>query len=354
MIHYLLYMQFAFLYSAGTIIGLVVYGSNFEVGSVWSTGWLYLFPVIVLPTLHKWINPFITRVLTLKRPPKWPPLLLAAGAIVGVLAYKPMHFYYWDEHSSLQALTVSLLGVFSYLASVYGASCVEQWQGKHSTAGIGALLILGLIWACALMFPMVPLFGVSLIMAIAILWPVKWSENTRPSNLAENFPVNIFSGYMLFLLMLDLSLIVWDFQIDRQWATYFASVFLMAALSYYILSKRMTYNNRVWIYALVLVAIINMIAGVVWPMWLLQLPHAAIDGLLFGVLCRYFFIPQPTENPAHRMSVAAVAVVWGMVFGYLFYSNLAYVQWRLVFLLPYILLVTFLLKRQANNKKINT
>jgi len=340
MIHYLLLFQFSFLYCLSVVIGLVVYGSNFD----GITGWLYLFPLIVLPIIHKSIYPFIARGLA----PKWRSLILAMGAIIGLVAYKSMHFAYWDEHSSLQATMVSLLGVFSYVASVYGATRVRQWQGKHSMAGVAALLIIALIWWYSSIFPMLPLFAVSSILAVAILWPLGRTTTALQYQLAGKLPTIIRPGYLLFILMLDLSLVVWDFQVNSQWATHIACAFLMASVGYYVVSKLITNSNRIWIYGLTFVFLMNIIAGVIWPFWLLMLPHAAIDGLLLGVLCRYSIISHSGEFQPHRVLAASFIVVWAMVFGYLFYANLDYVQWRVVFILPYLLFLFFLKGRQSS------
>jgi len=340
MIHYLLLFQFTFLYCLSVVIGLVVYGSNFD----GITGWLYLFPLIVLPVIHKSIYPFIARGLA----PKWRSLILAMGAITGLMAYKSMHFAYWDEHSSSQAIAVSLLGVLSYFASVYGATRVRQWQGKHSIAGVAALLIIALTWWYTTVFPMLPLFAVSLILALAILWPLGKTTTALQYQLAGKLPTIIRPGYLLFLLMLDLSLVVWDFQVNSQWATHIACAFLMASVGYYVVSKSITSRIRIWIYGLVFVFLINTIVGIIWPVWLLMLAHAAINGLLLGVLCRYTINSHSGEFQPQGAIAVSLVVVLGMVFGYLFYANLDYVQWRIVFILPYLLFVFFQKRKRSS------
>ncbi len=344
MIHYLLLFQFVFLYCMSATIGLVVYGSNFNVDSGWNSSWLYLFPLIILPALHKWVYPVIARELT----SQWQSLFLLMGAVVGLWAYKPMHFAYWDEHSGAQMIAVSLLGIFSYLASICGVMRVSQWHGRHLAASTGALFIIGVIWVCASAFPMVALLGVSLILAVALLWPVERRLAVQQFPTTANVPSIVHPGYLLFLLVLDLSLVVWDYQIDSQWAVHMAWAFIAAALGYYASSARSISNIRVWVYGLVILVFFNFTAGVIWPVWVLKLPHAAIDGLLLGVLCHYFFKSPTGEFQPQGILTLSAIVVWAMVFGYLFYANLDYVQWRVVLLLPYILLLIIPIGRRTD------
>jgi hypothetical protein len=97
-IHYLLLYQFAFLYAVIIVLGLVVYGSDFDEAA----GNLYFIPLFLLPLLY-WLKAKLLKPLASVAVAN---VILLAGAVVALLAYKQMHFAFWDEHSLPQAIVL--------------------------------------------------------------------------------------------------------------------------------------------------------------------------------------------------------------------------------------------------------
>ena len=88
--YWLLYLQFGLLYLPLLIIGLVVYGSDFDS----STAWISLLPLVSLPALHQvyrhipWAQGFIKS--TSKLTSTVAPLL---GALLALMLARLLYFH---------------------------------------------------------------------------------------------------------------------------------------------------------------------------------------------------------------------------------------------------------------------
>lgn len=343
MIRYLLLLQFPFLYVPTIVLGLVVYGSDFnEVG-----GKLYLLPLFILPVLHRYIR-------------IWSPLLqvagvrvviLIAGIVCALLAYQYLHFNFWDEHSVSQAVYLSLLGLFSYFASVIA---VAQHQAAAPTSIIAvsiAMLVFGLAWMLCAAYPMINLFVIVCVFTVAILSTIGRGRHHGQQLHAiviskTNTPMIV--KYLIFILFMDLAIVAWDYQVNTGWAFSFAITFVSAALVCSVLStvKRgylsglITSRRLLAVPIAVLMTTLNFIAALAWPVFVLSLFHGLLIGVSLGLLMQYVF-RQESNGAAFELTliVMSLPIMIGMVMGYLFYANLAYAGYRFVLLVPLLLLL---------------
>lgn len=333
MIHYLLLYQFTLLYCFTVVMGLVVYGSDFDS----TAGRLYLLPLVVVPLLHRYLDTFARRLTA-------PPLTLAillAGTVLALWAYRPLHFSYWDEHDLQQAVLLALLGPFSYLAGVVASARLQHWQGNHQRAAAAAWLILALVWIVAVAYPMVPLLAMAMIMAVATLWDVPAAQ-MAPLKQAPPVAAAGIAKYLVFLAVLELSLVIWDFQVDSRWGWQLAGAFITAALGCWL-----AFRHQYHLFWLVMTLVcLSFIATIVWPPLVIQPLHSAVVGLCLGWTCGYLL--QGGHNPK-PVVMLALAGPWflGMIIGYLFYANLAYAPWRAVLLVP---LLVWLVRKAVNTK----
>lgn len=337
MIHYLLLYQFPFLYCIIIALGLVVYGSDFDEVS----GNLYLIPLFLLPLLH-W---FIAKLLKSLASVAVANVVLLVGAVVALLAYKQLHFTFWDEHSLSQAIALASLGVLSYLASVVASMRLSVWQGDHQRASAIAWLVLGLSWLGAFYYPMISLFVMALILAVASIWSVTGAidlQLLRP----EKMPATRMVKYLVFLLMLDLSLVVWDYQVNTGWAWYLSGAMITAALGCWLAFK----SGIKYLHPTIIIATINFVAAAIWPGFVLHHLHSGLIGLCLGWSMGYLINAAGSRKHLPVVS-SALWVFLGMALGYAVYANLAYAQWRIVFLVPLLGLV-FLSSRKTTSETV--
>lgn len=334
MIHYLLLFQFTLLYWLIIVVGLIVYGSDFASAA----GKLYLLPLLGLPLLHRFIHRFARGLAS-----PWPAaLILLCGAVLALLAYQPLHFGYWDEHSNRQALLLALLGVFSYLASVVASVRLRHWQGNHQRAVAMTWLLLGLVWMFAVAYPMVALLAMAMILAVASVWSVPVAQALPVTTHAMPMPAGVLK-YLMFLLVLDLGLVIWDYQVDSRWAWYLGGAFITAAVGSWL---ALVMRRRLF-WPVVALACINFIAAIMWPAFVIHPLHSVLIGLCLGWVVGYVLQSDEGPNP-EVMFALSVPLFLGLITGYLFYANLAYVTWRTLLLVP---LVALLLRKPAMRDK---
>lgn len=345
MIRMLLWLQFPLLYVPTVVLGLIVYGSDF--GEL--TGKLYLIPLIVVPLLHQFRQYWLT-MLTIH----WLGVAIYLGAAVcAILVYRQLHFAFWDEHSLSQAVYLSLLGLLSYLASIRAALYAGEVNGGRRIQLSVSLLVIGITWWIAVVYPMINLFLMACVFALGVCWfdtrdrliePVR---SISSSSLASSKIVTTsLYRYLAFLTFLELGLIVWDFQIDTAWAYRLAMVFVVAALMCSVMvtafSKQIStafidsvvsyLKSHVVLFVALLVAV-NFIAAIIWPVWVIHLLHAMLAGLALGLLLPHVLF-QETSLHCFRNISFALPIVLGMVTGYLFYANLVYAEYRILLLVP--------------------
>ena len=333
MIHYLLLFQFTLLYCVTTVLGLVVYGSDFDA----TAGKLYLIPLIAVPVLHRYLKGNARRLAA----PKAATPILLAGAVLALLAYRPLHFGYWDEHSVSQAILLALLGLFSYLGAVVASVRLRHWQGNHQRAATASWLVLGLFWMFAVAYPMIPLLAIAMIMAVAVLWSVPFTQ-TLP---LKQRPVVFAAGavkYLMFLVVLDLGLTVWDYQVDSRWAWHISGAFLTAALGCWLAFT----GKRRFFWPVVAIVCINFVAAILWPWYVVHPLHSALIGISLGWIAGYLLRGDTQLNPVTLLALA-LPLFLGLIVGYLFYANLAYAAWRAILLIPLAIVVAMSLRRPS-------
>lgn len=335
MIHYLLLYQFAFLYSVIIVLGLVVYGSDFDEAA----GNLYFIPLFVLPLLH-WLKAKLLKPLASVAIAN---TVLLVGAVVALLAYKQLHFAFWDEHSLPQAIALSLLGLLSYLASVIAAMRLSVWQGNHQQASAIAWLVLALTWLAAYYFPMIPLFVLAVILAVAGIWSATGVKDLMSLG-SEKMPAARTVKYLVFVLLLDLGLVVWDYQVNTSWAWYLSGAMIAAALGSWLAFT----SSGKYLQLIIIIAAINFVSAVIWPGFILHHVHSGVAGLCLGWSIAYLMNAAGVRKQYLPVVSAALWVFLGLAVGYGVYANLAYAQWRVVFLVP-LLILLILLNRKSTS-----
>jgi len=249
------------------------------------------------------------------------------------LVYQPMHFAYWDEHNLRQAVLLAVLGVFSYLAAVIASVRLQHWQGNHAHAVVMAWLVLGIGCLPAVAYPMISILMMALILAVASVWHVRVKADTPI--VKQDIPFNsAVLKYLFFLLALDFSLTLWDYQVDSRWAWHLALLFITAALG-----SRVAFKTRLKFYWLVVVVVVvNFIVAIVWPGYVISSLHSALIGLCMGWVTGCLLQGPARMNPYIILSIS-FPLVLGLVLGNLFYANLAYETWRALLLLPLTVLI---------------
>lgn len=338
MIHYLLLLQFPLVFCVTTMLGLVVYGSDFED----PFNGLYLLPLLIMPALQ--------RVLLNHAPwlsDKKPGLIILSGLVLtALLASRELHFSWWDEHSAAQAVLIAAVGVLSCLASLIAATRLTTWQGNHQASVSGALLLLGLSWLPAFYYPMTSLLVISLIAMFAAVWSTFGVGEKMP---APGKPATVIS-YLLFVLMVDASLLIWDYQVDASWAWHLALVFAVAAPgSQLVFRMRQSASVLLMTVIITVIASLNFLVAVFWPAFVINPVHSVIVGLGVGAVIGLLLRCGDGCQPVALIRLA-VPVVAGMMIGYLFYANLVFAVWRWVFLLPMLVMVP--LSVRSSRKRI--
>lgn len=336
MIYYLLLYQFPFLYCITIALGLIVYGSDFDT----LAGKLYLVPLFLLPVLH-W---FVAKLIKFLSSTIFATALLMAGAIVALLTYNKLHFAFWDEHSLSQTIMLVVLGFLSYASSVIASIRLQAWQGDHRNAGASAWLVLALCWLLAFYFPMSSLFIIAATMAVSSLWPVAISSSQHVLQHNKNRALSPIK-YLVSVVAMDLGLILWDYQINTGWAWHLSAAFFTAAFGSWIAFN--STNKYYW--AMISIAVLNFIAVIIWPTYLLQYFHSAVVGFCLGWSITYLANSEPKFSPILVVS-SAMPFFLGLAFGNLFYANLAYAHWRVVFLLPLLALLVIYWKSGSVKK----
>ena len=338
MIHYLLLYQFPFLYCVSIALGLVVYGSDFDE----LAGKLYLIPLLVLPVLHWFVGKLLRPMTSLVASS----IILLAGAMVALFAYQKLHFAFWDEHSLTQTIALVVLGVFSYLSSVLASIRLHGWGGDHRRASSGAWLVLGLCWLLAFYFPMSALFVIAAILAASSIWHVVSSNELRLVQY-KKIPLLRPVKYLVFVLAMDLGLVLWDYQVNTGWAWHLGGAFIAAAFGSWLAFNAT--NKNYW--PIVVIAAVTFITAIIWPAFVLHYLHSAIVGLCLGWGITSLMNAGANFSPITVVS-SAMPVFLGLAFGNLFYSNLAHVYWRVVLLLP--LLVMLFMSYRKTDGEIDT
>ena len=341
MLNHLLYFQFPFMYLLALVMGLVVYGSDFD----GITGWLYLAPLLLLTILHRRLWAMRLTMASGNATT----LVSAIGIVVGIWVYTPLHMNYWDEHSLNQAVGMAILGVCSYLLSVVGAVKINNQPTSCPRCAIAALAIIGALWWPAVYYPMIVVLFLVIVFIIAAIWSRPLISAALVSASAEKskdtFAVDVIARYAVFILAIDISSVIWDFQVNTEWALYVSISFMAAAVGNYLKSSCRSGRAEQTVYAL---ALVNFMIAVVWPPYLLWIAHAALAGIALGYLLPNAM--SQSDSPTH--SIWSMGwTVWffmGLAMSNAWYANLQWAATRLVLLLPFVLLaIGYIIFRSA-------
>lgn len=316
MIHYLLLYQFAFLYSICVVIGLSVYGSDFSR----LPSWLVVAPLFLTPLIH-W---FFRRQILALFAGVWLRLMLVAGALVSMMAYRTLHFSFWDEHALGQSLLLALTGIVAYIAALTAAGR-ENHKGKNrKIQQVCVFLLLAMTWLFSSWYPMFPLLTIAAILLLAAIL-----QSTSPVNLSHVHKGNGFIGYGIFLLMLDIGLVVWDFQVNTIWGGYLAGAFVFVAIGFVMYKPGGNFTRM--IYGIV---IGNYLLAVIWPVFVIAWPHVIVSGFCLGWFIAVTVAPDADSDHELVIIKFSIPVISGLALGFLFYSNFDFAYLRSLLVVP--------------------
>jgi len=314
------------MYLLTVVMGLVVYGSDFD--SV--TGWLYVFPLLLITVFHKWVWSLRFRLKTANSIR----IIGTAGALAALFAYAPLHMGYWDEHAIAQALWMAVLGMCSYFISVMAAAEISERRLSYRYYAPGALALIGLFWLFAVYYPMIGLFFLGLMFIFSIVW-LSSSQNEYQETIPDSAKTDVIAKYTIFVLAIDIGCIIWDYQVNTLWAFYIAAVFIAGGIGFFI---RLAYNSTPLEQTIYVAAIINFSLAVVWPPYLLWGLHTVVAGWCMGYLLPSTISPSATQE---NTSLSLGWVVWffmGLVLSNAWYANLQWAFTRLIVVLPFLIL----------------
>lgn len=328
------------MYLLVLVMGLVVYGSDFD--SV--AGWLYVALLLLIVIAHKrvWSKRWLMASGNTSL------IVSIIGAIAGIWVYTPLHMDYWDEHSLSQAVGMVILGLCSYLLSVIAAANLKVQPNSCRHCAVWALVIIGAAWSMAVYYPMIGVLFMVLLFIITGLWlrplptvdkatfdKATFDKAAFDKATSDTSAADVIARYAVFIIVIDLSCIVWDYQVNTAWASYLGTAFIVAALGYFFQSVQ--YSARVE-QAVYVLALANFAMAVIWPPYLLWMLHAVAAGFTLGYL-----LPKAvsySDSPS-RSAFSMGWIVWffmGIVLSNAWYANLQWAATRLVLLLPFVLL----------------
>ncbi|PWB76381.1 MAG: hypothetical protein C3F15_05330 [Holophagae bacterium] len=209
-------LQFPLLYCFGVLVCLSVYGVDFNSVS----GYLYVIPLLVAPAALSRLRP---RALGWLRRHVRP--LAAIGVALGAAAYRPLHLGFWDKQSLAQSVAVSGLGLISVAVGWLALTHTTSQPARTPVPLAGALAVVAAFFALARWYPLIPILGVTLCLALAVT--IRWNEDTAVRRTTGRAP---FLNALAFYLAAELGEVVWDLGVDSSWGPQLALAFATAAL----------------------------------------------------------------------------------------------------------------------------
>lgn len=321
-------LQLPLLFVPLVLVGLGVYGSDFDVPA----GRIFIGLFLCLPVLEVALG---RRVERLANSPaaSW---FALAGIPVAALAYRPVHLAYWDEHSTSQALGFALLGLWSWGIWRIGAGRTRPEEAASTGSAAVALVVLGACWLSAALYPLLPVLALGAVFAVLAVAFAGDQAAPAPDEESASGKNGALVTWGALLAGIDLFLVVWDYRWVPSWAPHLALAFGAAALGWMLASR----------YGGVLLALgaANFLLAALVRAWVLEYPHSALAGLALGVLLAR----------SARGSLGRLAVPWtvGIGIGMGLYGNLVIAGWRGVLLLPALLLSynSYLATRAARSR----
>lgn len=333
MIRQLAIYQFVFLFCPGYIYSFVIFGSDFK----GLTGWLYLAGLMLIFGLHffqRYWLPLLSQLLIR--------IIFTLAVVVGLFAYRHIHFQAWDEHSLTQAIVVSLFAVLAYLSSV-AATVADTGDAVTATGDnftssadrmqlAKLLFIFALLWLPGLAYPHGILFAAVLILGLALIW-LSWTNIVL---VHDKVKYNVLGSsrwrYYVFILSLNFSFIIWDFKVNSSWAAYIALSLSASAIGA-ILAGFISNQARIWVLGML---VINFIASVLFGDFLLSGVHSVVLGVGLGLGLAWQLQAQQKRERDQFISRIWPYVLLGFIVSYALYAHLSFSIWSLVLIIPII------------------
>lgn len=329
---WLLVLQLPLLFIPGVFVGLIAYGSNLKVAA----GIIYLILLFGMPAVA-------ALLVRLRADFQWrgvPVSVLLLTAALVSFTYRPLHLGYWDEASLYQSLLIAFSGALLMVSGLVGVGYIRRREPTTLSFSI-AVLICALLWIPAAVYPLFPIFACALITVAAL--PL-----SRPSNEPFHLEWPRLGGhgwvaYCLFLFAMEYILVSLDFQGDTRWAYHIAVSLSGAAL------------GALWVRrpGAGVEPILGCLA-IAWaclvPEFVISYAHSLVVGVALGWAVRRLVLPESLDAPRPWALLSQLHLwVLGFLFAMLFYTNLSFVQWRVLFLLPLPLLLWLGMRHKARN-----
>jgi hypothetical protein len=247
---------------------------------------------------------------------------------------------------------MAVLGVSSYLMSVIAAAEINAQNASCRRCATGALALIGIFWLLAMYYPMIIVLLLGLVFILSILWfsPQRFSpqQNRQKEASRDTAQADVIAKYTIFMLVIDIGCIIWDYQVNTTWAYFVGVAFIAAALGFYI---KLAGDSERLDQPVYIAAIANFTLAVVWPAYLLWSLHAIVAGLCVGYL-----LPQAMSRPGYKVSprLSLGWMVWvfmGLVLSNAWYANLQWAFTRLIVVLPFAALAILYMKYRATALK---
>ncbi len=334
-----------YLSSLGVLIGLVVFGGDFHSPS----GYLYLIPLLILPVAAPRLGP---------GPQHWlrrhARLVLAAGLVIGVLAYRPLHLGLWDQHSLLQAAALAAFATLSLAACWLAAGDISVGDPLRPWHLAAALAILAACYYVTHWYPDASLLFAALFLALGVAHPWRQDLSAVPARLGW-FDFLDVAGFAVAAALTDY---VWDVDTDPAWGLQVALAFLAAALAVFARSwprRRPAAApgafDPVGCASLFLAAIAS-VATAVDPGFLLHPLRQVLLGLALGALVGAVVDRARDQGGAASLMRAWLAITLGVAVSSQFSLQLeALPSARVFYLLPAVALLGFALRRAGLTRR---
>ncbi len=302
--------QFSFLYIPILFIGMAVYGTDIKSES----GYIYIATILIISTL--------LGLLKYKRYPKllthFNSVFALCGGIASIFLYKYLHMNYWDEHSIMQAALIAVVGLASCVVSI-NTSLANQRQSHYSEKIFFIFSLLSIIALLSIYYPMISFLFIGLSLIASAIFSYKLIPSTQTA------PIR-FSRYFIFIIFLDLPLVIWDFQVNTQWGAYIAASYFACCLGLLLPAKQNIMT------ACVAIFLFNFAFCAIDAEYVLNPLHSMITGLCLGIYLNLHINTQ--KFSLNIIPAMAAPATLGFIISLLFYSNLYYASWRLLFLVP--------------------
>ncbi|RLA07882.1 MAG: hypothetical protein DRQ51_04445 [Gammaproteobacteria bacterium] len=300
MINNLKILNYPLIAILSLVILLANYGSDFE-SAAGVIHILSLFYILFAKKIHDFI-PINNKIIYL--------IFLIIGVVCSVGLYQQLHMGFWQEHSIYQALMMLVIIISS---SVMAQKTDNTFNG---TGLVIALFLLSILWLLSYYYPFIILLFLSIIFIYEIL---NQNNLTKITKIKWNKFNN--NKLILFLVSLELSLMLWDYQEITIWANHLFLILISAGFGAFLHINYKIGRYNIW----VLSAII--IASSLYPFWIIHYSHSALIGLSLG-----FVLSQESTEKTNIQSLTTIFFI-GLFTGVLLYLKLDIMPYKALFLL---------------------